>query len=457
MSSSDSSNVDTAEGREQETKLSYWQVFRLWWPLAFSWLLIAIDLPLANLVVARMDEPEINLAAFGSLVFPLTLLIESPIFMLTAAATVLVRNKESYARLARFSHTLSLLLCLIQFSVVVSPAYYFLCDTLLNADPRVSAAARPAMGFFSIVIWIVGYRRFLQGVLIREGFSRYIGLSTVYRLMASSSSLFIGYYFSLTSGVILASVAICIGVVVELFYVRHYTLRYAKPLLVAAKSKNEIPSVRDILDYYVPLALTSMLTLLANPIATAAMFRMPQPLYSVSAWPVVSGFFFVFQSFGIAYREVVLAYSEECDAGRVLRNSAGILAISVSCILVLFFAAGGNYIWFIQIAGLSDDLGLFALAAAWCGILYPTLAVYRSWYYGGILVSGQTKLVTYSIVVFLVVQLTLLVLGILFQIIPGLPFVLIATSCATGAQLYWMRRKLVEIKAVSDCFPESLK
>ncbi len=451
----------SATGSDEEQgvtePLSYQRVFRMWWPLAFSWLLIAIDLPLANLVVARMKEPEINLAAFGSLVFPLTLLIESPIFMLTAAATVLVRNQESYQRFARFSHSLCLLLCVVQLSVVVSPAYYFLCDTLLNADPRVAAAARPAMGFYTSVIWIVGYRRFLQGVLIREGFSKYIGLSTVYRLMASSSSLFIGYYFELTSGVALASIAIFIGVVVELFHVRFYALHYAVPLLMPAKGQEDIPGIGKILRYYIPLALTSMLTLLANPIATAAMFRMPLSLSSVSAWPVVSGFFFVFQSFGIAYREVVLACSEEPDAERVLRNSAAVLSLLVSCFIVIFFALGGNYLWFIKIAGLSSELGTFALAAAWCGILYPTLAVYRSWYYGGVLVSGQTKLVTYSIIVFLIVQITLLLLGVWTQIIPGLPFVLVATTVATGAQLYWMRRKLIQIKTVADGPAEDLK
>ena len=38
-------------------------VLRTWWPLAASWLLMGVELPLLAAVIARLDNPEINLAA----------------------------------------------------------------------------------------------------------------------------------------------------------------------------------------------------------------------------------------------------------------------------------------------------------------------------------------------------------------------------------------------------------
>ena len=53
-----------------------------WWPLAASWLLMGVELPMITATIARLVEPEVQLAALGGVVFPILLLIESPIIML---------------------------------------------------------------------------------------------------------------------------------------------------------------------------------------------------------------------------------------------------------------------------------------------------------------------------------------------------------------------------------------
>ena len=65
------------------------RIVQIWWPLAASWLLMAVELPALSAVVARLANPEINLAAYGGIVFPVSLIIESPIIMLLSASTAL--------------------------------------------------------------------------------------------------------------------------------------------------------------------------------------------------------------------------------------------------------------------------------------------------------------------------------------------------------------------------------
>ena len=40
-------------------------VWKTWFPLALSWLMMGIELPLLSAVVARLANPEVNLGAYG--------------------------------------------------------------------------------------------------------------------------------------------------------------------------------------------------------------------------------------------------------------------------------------------------------------------------------------------------------------------------------------------------------
>ena len=51
------------------------------------------ELPLLSAVMARMLNPEINLAAYGGVVFPLALLIESPMHSGGLIQTICKVNK----------------------------------------------------------------------------------------------------------------------------------------------------------------------------------------------------------------------------------------------------------------------------------------------------------------------------------------------------------------------------
>ena len=77
-------------------------VRKTWFPLALSWLMMGIELPQLSAVVARLDNPVVNLGAYGGVVFPLSLLIEAPIIMLLTASTKLSRDLASYKKLWLF-------------------------------------------------------------------------------------------------------------------------------------------------------------------------------------------------------------------------------------------------------------------------------------------------------------------------------------------------------------------
>ena len=79
--------------------ISLKDVYRLWFPLAGSWLLMGIESPMLAAFVARMVSPEITLATWGSLVYPISLVVEGPIIMLLTASTALAKDMPSYKKL----------------------------------------------------------------------------------------------------------------------------------------------------------------------------------------------------------------------------------------------------------------------------------------------------------------------------------------------------------------------
>ena len=99
-------------------------VWITWYPLALSWLMMGIELPLLSAVVARLDNPEVNLGAYGGVVFPLALLIEAPIIMLLTASTKLSRDLASYRKLWRFMMIAGGALSALHLLVAVTPPLF---------------------------------------------------------------------------------------------------------------------------------------------------------------------------------------------------------------------------------------------------------------------------------------------------------------------------------------------
>ncbi|SVE24567.1 uncharacterized protein METZ01_LOCUS477421, partial [marine metagenome] len=138
------------------------KIFQRWSPLAASWLLMAIELPMVSAFVARMENPEINLAAYGGLIFPLALLIESPIIMLLAASTALCKDWKSYVKVRRFMLVTGGLLTLLHVLVAFTPLYYVVVRSIIGIPEPVLEPARIGLMIMTPWTMAIAYRRFQQ-------------------------------------------------------------------------------------------------------------------------------------------------------------------------------------------------------------------------------------------------------------------------------------------------------
>jgi hypothetical protein len=419
--------------------LSIRRIFHTWWPLAASWLLMGVELPAISAVVARLASPEINLAAYGGIIFPLALIIESPIVMLLAASTALSKDWDSFVKIRNFMMVAGAVLTLVHILVAFTPLYYVVVEKILAVPHEIVEPAR--IGFKILIpwTWSIAYRRFHQGVLIRFGHSRAVSTGTFIRLGADVTILTTGYILHNIQGTIVASSAVVAGVISEAIYAGIVVRPVIQHELKPAPPIDTPLTFGAFFTFYVPLVMTSLLTLLIQPIGAAALSRMPHAIESLAAWSVVSGLVFMLRSFGIAYNEVVVALLDEFKAARQLWNFAIYLILITTGAWFLIMITPASKFWFQTVSALPPNLSTIAQIAIWITLPMPALAALQSWYQGAILHSQKTRGITEAVVIYLFFNILTLVLGVLWGQMIGLYVGLASFVLSTFIQTVWLR------------------
>jgi hypothetical protein len=396
------------------------------------------EIPALSAIVARLPNPAINLAAYGGIVFPLALIIESPIIMLLAASTALSKDKASYQFIHRFMMITAAALTGLHILVAFTPLYYFVVEKILAAPQVIVEPGRIGLMIMTPWTWSIAYRRFNQGVLIRFGHSKTVGIGTVIRLTADFVVLLIGYSSGTLQGILVATSAVSAGVISEAIYVGIVVRPVVKNQVFAMPAVKPALNLHSFLKFYIPLVLTSLLTLLVTPIGSAALSRMPVAIASLAVWPVISGLTFMLRSVGVAYNEVVVALLDEPLSSQSLRRFAWLLAGATTIFILLVALTPLSLLWFQVISGLEPELANMGVTGLILAIPTAGLTVFQSWFQGLLLHGGRTRGVTEAVVVFLVTNATALWIGVTWGQVVGLYWIMATFTLAMTAQTVWL-------------------
>jgi len=158
-------------------------------------------------------------------------------------------------------------------------------------------------------------------------------------------------------------------------------------------------SLREILRFYVPRALTSLLAITVNPLVTFFMGRSRMPVESLAVLPVVSGFVFMFRSGALAYQEVGVALvgAGREHEGPIRRVALALALASVTALAAVLFTPLAG-VWFSRVAGLSPELARFSLWPARLLALVPALDYLLSLQRAVLVLARRTRLITMATV-----------------------------------------------------------
>jgi progressive ankylosis protein len=370
--------------------------------------MMAIEGPYVAAIVARLANPAVNLAAYG-VAFSLAFVAEAPIIMVMTASNALVHDRNSFLKLRRFVYTLNAILGAAVAVAVYPPLFRFVTDRLIGLPADVARLTHIATA--QLVLWpaAIGYRRFYQGILVRHHLPRRVAYGTVVRLVSMSVSAIGLAALVPWPGACIGSLALLTGVMAEAVASRVMARHVVHALLHPAEPESSVPiddiavgratpsrlTTRDILTFYYPLALTSVLAIAVSPLVTFFLGRSRAALESLAVLPVVTGLVFLFRSGGIAYQEVAVALvGPNRDNERPVARVAAVLAgVSTLAIVMLLFTPLA-YAYFAKVAGLPDALARFAIWPARVLVALPALEFLLTLQRSRLILDRRTRPIT---------------------------------------------------------------
>lgn len=369
--------------------LTYRRIFLFWSPLALTWLMMAVEQPVLIAFIARLSDAKFNLAAFG-IAGAFAMIVEAPIIMLMSASTAIVTGRHSYKKLKKFTDILNAFITGIQLLILIPPVFRFIVIRLMGVPEEVSELAHKALLIFLPWAASIGYRRFYQGLLIRNNLTRRVTYGTLVRLtIILVTGLLL--YTAGAKGAYTGAAAMSLAVLIESLATRLMADSTIRSVMQKDDRENIHMGLRTILKFYYPLALTSILSLGVHPFVTFFLGRSRMAVESLAVLPVVTSLVFIFRSMGLSYQEVVIALiGERRQNYGLLRNFAVRLGIIVTVLIsVLAFTPLAD-LWFINVSGLTKELADLSYLPLKIMVLLPALTVLLNFQRSLLVVSGNT-------------------------------------------------------------------
>jgi hypothetical protein len=365
-------------------------IFLFWIPLALSWFLMTFEHPWVQGVIARLPDAQLQLAAFG-LILSLMILIETPIIMMLGTGAALGRNRQHYRLLWRYLMAVNALVTVVALAMGFTPLLDLYLGRIVGVEQRIIDAVRPGIQIMALWPAVIGYRRFHQGIMIRNGHTRPIGYGTVLRLGSSAgTAILIGMLTSMP-GAAVGATAMLVSASVEMTYVIFVSRKDVQATLATELKPDEAPlTYRTAFKFHFPLALTSVFTLLVRPVIERGLAATDDAEAALAAWAVVFSVLLIARSGSMAWQEGVIALSERPDSQDPLRRFTWTMGATLSALLALLAFTPLIDFYVGAALNIPENIQPLVVMGARVGVLIPIFTAFQSYYRGRLMHADRT-------------------------------------------------------------------
>jgi len=396
--------------------LTYKDIIIFWLPLLATLIMMMAEAPFLAAVIARLSYPKFNLAAFG-LAYSIAMFFESPIIMIMSASNALVKDKTSFIKLRNFTYALNAIITVLMLVLLIPPIFQFMMERIIGLHADISRITHIAC--MILILWpaAIGYRRFYQGILIRNNLTRKVSYGTVVRLTMMAVTALVFYIFFDIPGAHVGAAALSAGVLAEATASRYMVRKIVHQLqLGKVDAYHEKPlTYKEITRFYTPLASSSMLSLGIRPLVTFFMGRSRYPIESLAVLPVINGLIGIFFTFGWSFQDVGIALmGDKFKNFHKLKNFALALGLFATGALSVIAFAPLSTIWFHYISGLTRELTDFSLTPTRIIFIIPFLHVGVCFLQASLVAAKYTKAIIKSTGIEVAVITIFLSIGIFY-------------------------------------------
>lgn len=208
--------VEDPGGATPLTMKALWRFYR---PLAMTSVLRQTTRPMLNAGIAAAGMPRPSLAAWP-VAWGFAVLLTGPAWSLQQLSTALVTNRAAYRRVRGFALSLGAIFSALLALVTFTPLYYLVMGGIYNLSPALQNLAKPALQLLVVYPLIMGAQGLYRGVLIRTGCTGDVRTAMAINVVTLGLALLVGVTLLSPTGVVLAAVAVLVGALVELAWLR---------------------------------------------------------------------------------------------------------------------------------------------------------------------------------------------------------------------------------------------
>ncbi|GMU53173.1 MAG: hypothetical protein AMXMBFR33_23190 [Candidatus Xenobia bacterium] len=360
-------------------------------PLSASDMAMALGDPLVAIALARMTGPEITLAALG-IIKALANFLESPIIMLLHASTALSASRRSRQALWRFTLLAGSALTALFLVLTLPPVYRFVMGQLFSASPAVSQAGWAAMLVLGLWPGVIAWRRYFQGILIREGRGRFLGLASLARI-GCLSALLIVLGRAWPDGALVAASAIMGGLLAEAALVTWWA-RQGSGELPDAGPESLPTTLRTVGRYYFPLATTMVIVWGGRAVLVSILARAVDGELALAAWAGGWGFVILLANSTRMVQQLVITHARQAPPGLLVRLALTAGAVATVLLVLLGFSTPGRELMALLLGG--GELVEPALLMVRISCCLPLLVALQNTVQGYCIVSGQNRRIQWA-------------------------------------------------------------
>ena len=411
---------------------------------------MATESPVANAILSRMPDATVNTAGFLMLM-AIAIFIEAPVIDLLSTSTTLATGRTAYHAIRRFTVVIMVGVTIVHAAVTFTPLYFVITRSLLGLpEPVIEALHLPLQ---LMVPWsaLIGWRRHLQGLMIRSGATRPIGVGTTLRVITISSVGFALMHRFGLSGLEVVAIALLASVAVEAAFMHVASrstildLEHQPDVLPLHRSGETADSLtlRRLWQFHGPLTLSTMVMLTTGPAIGAALARTPDAVMSMAAWQVATSLIWLMRTVTYALPEVVIAQYRGSESRVPLAHFCRTVGLACSGTMLALAVTGVDRWMFDVVMGVRPEVANSAHWAFVACIPLPALNAAMS-YTRGVLTAHRDTMARMWAIGFGVGTMVLtLVFGVLGQW-PGIllgPVALLIGQVAEMVvlQVFWNR------------------
>lgn len=306
---------------------------------------MSVESPISVSIISRGESARVETAAF-LVMMAIALWIESPVIDLLSTTTTLGRSHQALGEIRRFALLMMGLVTALHAAVALTPLYDMVVRGILQTPPDVAEAMRIPLAIMIPWSAAIGWRRWRQGAMIRQGHTHAITLGTILRMLTIGGAGYGLLVFSPLTGLESAATALVTSVIVEALFI-HFAARRALAQIEAIPEDGEPLTQRQLWGFHMPLTGSTLVMLTSTPIVGAALARVQDPVLQMAAWQVATALSFNFRVATFGLTELVIALGKDEQAAGMIRRFCLTLGTGLALLMIVCWATGFD-LWFFR-------------------------------------------------------------------------------------------------------------